>query len=1333
MRTKKKQRNSRSKKIKRGTNIKRHVKRRNNIKTKNLRRRVKQKYNVKTKNRNKKMKYSKMKYSKLYGGVDRGVEGNWTDVEIPDKETIRSNPVKGIEGIKNIIEMLNFCAIIFKRGLYDIYLKFYKKTIDLFEEKDSVELVKEYPIFELVKDNFGYIDVYFNKSLLEILTDKKFNDIIKELNNTKYKLKKSSIYLTPRSDSRKEKQKFEKDFLNFDDVITINKYCKNLINKLKIIAKQFARFKTGDTILSKAFQTEMYEKLQSDNDINTDLFCSCSLFKVLMDQYSDPIALIDRYASSDRGTINEIINKLMLIIVNCFYKLSLYKYRTPNILKKDKVIYKVLELTGKLDLNEDTRLTDLQDRINGLDEQMELIEADAINLIEAKKRFGNPSANQTASWQRQEEDINSRRDKNSQEREKLNSELTSLQSYQLSGHEGGSVDEDLSEKLKYLLSVELSSDNIKKIKIILGNMEGEDKYNKEPFKSMLNKFKKFIEKYEKYINSKTDDNYLLLLGSIKQIRDHKITEAGDDDDDEIIRLIKQFVEYYNKALPTRNTKKEKGLDSKYAYYITLIKNLIIIATDISNINVKSLTENISKFKKKISGDGISDVIVTNISDAYKNLKESITKYDLDKIKSKIDDKYLTFLGTLNIQFGGLNKFINNSDEYRGGGITEIVDIQDVLKSLVTDHEEYKELYLLLELINNKSVDFSGNKISYSKILENFLGNNNPFSTFYKNLDRADKNKIKGILNPLNGLINELNNREINGNLKQILELSNIINEQKGLRNHIENLSLPGLPMDLMELQALYGNSPKPEHVLNHENYTKVVTRQGELLDVEFLQGDITFDSGNPNIIILSNLVNQLESLVTMTINESNITTIYEYIEKRAHDVFSEYIENFRGLETPGATNTRGFSPDDVQEAARLKTTHDNIKTYLSIKGISNENKKKLNVYDKLLYLLLNLDEVYNYSCNKFIEKGLLTDEPLGSSPSDEKEEELRRRLEAIDAPYSLHGGANPGRDLIETDETSKTDFIKLFYDLFTNNKLGNNDISNLYEFFPSLKVLILNIYINGISVGGGGDNYILGIKNYSDAFLAMLPKITKLIEELNIKVNGDEKLKEDVKLKESTLKLLRKIEETILKTYYEALANIDPIDDDKLNLQSKINEILQPLIDNYTDSVKGEIDLSQSGDEKIDRLKQAGDALSSISFSSKLKIKDSPFVNTILLDANFTSNVGIITRLTNSETVTFNAVKGKEVMDDLSELGKVISLCLDSGRTGLTKKLLLDDIKIENNKTLELINSLMKDPNLIKILENMLGGGGSEYIDPLSDQIKQDLIKLSEKIDTLKL
>ena len=386
-----------------------------------------------------------------------------------------------------------------------------------------------------------------------------------------------------------------------------------------------------------------------------------------------------------------------------------------------------------------------------------------------------------------------------------------------------------------------------------------------------------------------------------------------------------------------------------------------------------------------------------------------------------------------------------------------------------------------------------------------------------------------------------------------------------------------------------------------------------------------------------------------------------------------------------------------------------------------------------MYLLLNLDEVYNYSCNKFIEKGLLTDEPLGSSPSDEKEEELRRRLEAIDAPYSLHGGANPGRDLIETDETSKTDFIKLFYDLFTNNKLGNNDISNLYEFFPSLKVLILNIYINGISVGGGGDNYILGIKNYSDAFLAMLPKITKLIEELNIKVNGDEKLKEDVKLKESTLKLLRKIEETILKTYYEALANIDPIDDDKLNLQSKINEILQPLIDNYTDSVKGEIDLSQSGDEKIDRLKQAGDALSSISFSSKLKIKDSPFVNTILLDANFTSNVGIITRLTNSETVTFNAVKGKEVMDDLSELGKVISLCLDSGRTGLTKKLLLDDIKIENNKTLELINSLMKDPNLIKILENMLGGGGSEYIDPLSDQIKQDLIKLSEKIDTLKL
>lgn len=1321
MRTKKKQRNSRSKKIKRGTNIKRHVKRRNNIKTKKKRKCVKQKYNVTTKNRNiknniktkkkrkrVKQQYNvktknrnrKMKYSKLYGGAG----GNWTTVDLPDKEKIRSNPVNGIEGIKNIIEILNFCAIIFKRGLYDIYLNFYKKTVDLFKEKESVEFVKDYPIFELVKDTFGHFGVYFNKSLLEILTDKKFNDIIKELNNTKYKLKKSSIYLT---------QNFEKKYLNFDDVIKINEYCKNLINKLKIIAKSVVRFrKTIDTILSKSFQTELYDKLQSADNIDTDLFCSCSLFKVLMDQHRDILSFIDG-PRPDRDTINEIINKLMLIIVNCFYKLSIYKYRTPDIFKndkvKDKVIYKVLELTGKLDLNEDTRITELQDRINGLDEQMKLIEADAINLIEAKKPFDKPSENQLASWQRMEEDINSRREKNSQEREKLNSELTSLQSYQLPEHEGGAVGESLSEKLKPLLRVDLSPDNIEIIEKIVVTMESEDKYNKEPFKSMLNKFKKFIEKYNKYINDETnDDNYLLLLGSIKQIRDHKIT---DDDDDGIIELIKQFVENY-KVLP-RNTKKEKGLDSKYAYYITLIKNLIIIAKDISNIKVKSLTEKISKFKKQTSGDGVSGVIVTNISVAYKNLNKSITKYDIDDIKSKIDDKYLTFLGTLNIQFGGLNKLINNSYEYKGGGITEIQDIQGVLKSLVSDNTEYKELYLLLEQINNKSVDFSGRKISHSEILENFLGNDNPFSTFYKNLDIKEKKKIKEILKNLNTLINELNKREINDNLRKILELSNIINEQKGLYDHIEKLSSHGLPMSLAEFGGLYGNIPKPVRGSpNVETYTKDVKGQ-DLLLPGVSQNEIEFDRDNPNIIMLTNLVEQLESLVEMTINESDITTIYEYIENRVHDVFSEYIES-------DSISYIKTTHDNI------KTIHDNIKTYLSIKGISKENKKKLNVYDKLLYLLLNLDEAYNVSCNKFIEKGLLIDES--------QDDELPRRLEALKggAMYSLRGGANLERRLIETDETSKTDFIKLFFDLFTNNKLGNNDISNLYEYFPSLKVLILNIYINGISVGSD-DNYIFAIKDYFPSFLPMLPEITKLIEELNIKVNEDEKLKRDEKLKESTLKLLNEIKETIFKTYYEALANTDPIDDDTLNLQSKINEILQPLIDNYTDSVKGKIDLNKSDDENIGKIKKAGKALSSISFSSKLKIKNSPYVDTILLDTNFTSNMGIITRLKNSDTVTFSKVTEREIMDDLSELGKVISFCLDSGKTvELGEHYVMEgDIKIENNKTLELIDSLMKDSNLSNIMDNMLSGS-LVYIDPLSDQIKQDLIKLSKKIDNLK-
>ena len=44
----------------------------------------------------------------------------------------------------------------------------------------------------------------------------------------------------------------------------------------------------------------------------------------------------------------------------------------------------------------------------------------------------------------------------------------------------------------------------------------------------------------------------------------------------------------------------------------------------------------------------------------------------------------------------------------------------------------------------------------------------------------------------------------------------------------------------------------------------------------------------------------------------------------------------------------------------------------------------------------------------------------------------------------------------------------------------------------------------------------------------------------------------------------------------------------------------------------------------------------------------------------------------------------------------------------------------------------MKDSNLSKILDNMLSGGPVD-IDPLQDKIKQDLIKLSKKIDNLKL
>ena len=115
--------------------------------------------------------------------------------------------------------------------------------------------------------------------------------------------------------------------------------------------------------------------------------------------------------------------------------------------------------------------------------------------------------------------------------------------------------------------------------------------------------------------------------------------------------------------------------------------------------------------------------------------------------------------------------------------------------------------------------------------------------------------------------------------------------------------------------------------------------------------------------------------------------------------------------------------------------------------------------------------------------------------------------------------------------------------------------------FPPLKVLILNMYINGIRTTAGDDNYIFAIKDYFHSFLVMLPEITKLIEELNIKINEDEKLKE------STLKLLNEIKETIFKTYYEALASNDPKDDDELELQGKINEILIPLIDKYTESV----------------------------------------------------------------------------------------------------------------------------------------------------------------------
>ena len=219
-----------------------------------------------------------------------------------------------------------------------------------------------------------------------------------------------------------------------------------------------------------------------------------------------------------------------------------------------------------------------------------------------------------------------------------------------------------------------------------------------------------------------------------------------------------------------------------------------------------------------------------------------------------------------------------------------------------------------------------------------------------------------------------------------------------------------------------------------------------------------------------------------------------------------------------------------------------------------------------------------------------------------------------------------------------------------------------------------------------------------------------------------------------------KIKYTVLKTYYNKLGKINPIDGFTSDLQNKINEILKPFIDKYTESVRGKINLDSddeinldSDDEDIGSLEKAGEALSSISLSSKLLIKDSPFVYTILLDDDFNINVVIITRLTNSEPVTFNEVKEKAVRYDLSKLGKVISFCLDSGRTGWTKKFaLVDDIKIENNKTLELINSLMEDPNLIKILGNMLSGG-SVYIDPLSEQIKQDLIKLSKKIDNLKL
>ena len=129
-------------------------------------------------------------------------------------------------------------------NLKDTYIEFISKIINIYKQssqeqssQDKVELIKKYKIFDLVskfiadKGGIDAIDNWFNSTtLLDIMTELK--DIMKELDNRKYKYGKSGFF-----QFNEKTNKFEKEELDFQTVIDINIICKNIKHKAKKLVK----------------------------------------------------------------------------------------------------------------------------------------------------------------------------------------------------------------------------------------------------------------------------------------------------------------------------------------------------------------------------------------------------------------------------------------------------------------------------------------------------------------------------------------------------------------------------------------------------------------------------------------------------------------------------------------------------------------------------------------------------------------------------------------------------------------------------------------------------------------------------------------------------------------------------------------------------------------------------------------------------------------------------------------------------------------------------------------------------------------------------------------